>query len=78
MAAGSIKTFTPFDSINSVLDELTNVPIFIDFHAEATSEKAAMAWHLDGKISALVGTHTHVATSDNKILIHNYGKYCVN
>ena len=43
-------------------------PIFLDFHAEATSEKAAMAWYLDGKISALVGTHTHVATSDNKIL----------
>ena len=62
------KIDSPFDSINSVLDELTNVPIFIDFHAEATSEKAAMAWYLDGKISALVGTHTHVATSDNKIL----------
>ena len=38
---------SPFDSIASIVDELPNVPIFIDFHAEATSEKAAMAWHLD-------------------------------
>lgn len=42
--------------------------IFIDFHAEATSEKVALAWHLDGKISALVGTHTHVTTADERIL----------
>lgn len=59
---------SPFDSISTILEELPNVPIFIDFHAEATSEKAALAWYLDGKISALVGTHTHVPTSDNKIL----------
>ena len=59
---------SPFDSIASIVEELPNVPIFIDFHAEATSEKAAMAWHLDGKITALVGTHTHVPTADNKIL----------
>jgi len=42
--------------------------IIIDFHAEATSEKAALAWFLDGKISALLGTHTHVPTADEKIL----------
>lgn len=42
--------------------------IFIDFHAEATSEKLALAWYLDGKISALVGTHTHVQTADERIL----------
>jgi metallophosphoesterase (TIGR00282 family) len=42
--------------------------IIVDFHAEATSEKAALAWHLDGKISALLGTHTHVPTADEKIL----------
>jgi len=59
---------SPFQSINSIIEELPNVPIFIDLHAEATSEKAAMAWHLDGKITALVGTHTHVGTCDNKIL----------
>ncbi|MEK7160728.1 MAG: TIGR00282 family metallophosphoesterase [Patescibacteria group bacterium] len=42
--------------------------IILDFHAEATSEKAALAWFLDGKISALLGTHTHVPTADEKIL----------
>jgi metallophosphoesterase (TIGR00282 family) len=42
--------------------------IFVDFHAEATSEKAAMGWHLDGKVSAVIGTHTHVQTADERIL----------
>src|SRR5476649_1887228 len=42
--------------------------IFVDFHAEATSEKSAMGWHLDGKVTAVVGTHTHVQTADERIL----------
>jgi calcineurin-like phosphoesterase len=42
--------------------------IFIDFHAEATSEKVAMGWHLDGRVAAVVGTHTHVATADQRVL----------
>ncbi len=42
--------------------------IIIDFHAEATSEKAALAWHLDGKVSAVIGTHTHVQTADERVL----------
>jgi metallophosphoesterase (TIGR00282 family) len=42
--------------------------IFVDFHAEATAEKVALGWHLDGKISALIGTHTHVQTADERIL----------
>lgn len=42
--------------------------IFVDFHAEVTSEKQAMGWYLDGKVSAVVGTHTHVQTADNRIL----------
>ncbi len=42
--------------------------ILVDFHAEATAEKMALAWHLDGRISALVGTHTHVQTADARIL----------
>ncbi len=45
----------------------TNI-IFIDFHAEATSEKIAFAFYLDGKVSAIVGTHTHVQTADERIL----------
>jgi metallophosphoesterase (TIGR00282 family) len=44
--------------------------IFVDFHAEATSEKSALGWYLDGQISALVGTHTHVQTADERILPH--------
>ncbi|MFH1845940.1 MAG: TIGR00282 family metallophosphoesterase [Candidatus Omnitrophota bacterium] len=42
--------------------------IIVDIHAEATSEKAAMGWYLDGKVSAVVGTHTHIQTADEKIL----------
>ena len=42
--------------------------MFVDFHAEATSEKIAMGWHLDGKVTAVVGTHTHVQTADERIL----------
>ncbi|MBI4278732.1 MAG: YmdB family metallophosphoesterase, partial [Armatimonadetes bacterium] len=42
--------------------------IIVDFHAEATSEKAALAWFLDGKVSAVIGTHTHVQTADGRVL----------
>jgi metallophosphoesterase (TIGR00282 family) len=42
--------------------------VFVDFHAEATSEKQAMGWHLDGEVTAMVGTHTHVQTADERIL----------
>jgi 2',3'-cyclic-nucleotide 2'-phosphodiesterase len=42
--------------------------IFVDMHAEATSEKIAMGWHLDGKVAAVIGTHTHVQTADDRIL----------
>ncbi len=42
--------------------------LFVDFHAEATSEKIAMGWHLDGKVTAVVGTHTHVQTADERVL----------
>jgi 2',3'-cyclic-nucleotide 2'-phosphodiesterase len=53
--------------------ELVRIPadvrvIFVDFHAEVTSEKLAMGWYLDGRVSAVVGTHTHVATGDEQIL----------
>ncbi len=40
----------------------------MDFHAEATSEKVAMGWHLDGRVTAVVGTHTHVQTADARVL----------
>jgi len=47
--------------------------IVVDFHAEATSEKVAMGWHLDGKVSLVVGTHTHVQTADERILPNGTG-----
>ncbi len=65
----------PFRSAEWVISKLkseTNV-IFIDFHAEATAEKMAMGSFLDGKISALVGTHTHIQTSDERILPNGTG-----
>ena len=60
----------PFRIIDTVLDSLpseTTVRI-VDMHAEATSEKVAMGWHLDGRVSAVCGTHTHVQTADERIL----------
>jgi len=49
------------------ISSITNI-IIVDFHAEATSEKQAMGWYLDGKVSAVIGTHTHVQTADERIL----------
>ncbi len=49
------------------IEEKTNI-IIVDFHADATAEKVSMGWHLDGKVSALIGTHTHIPTADACIL----------
>ncbi|GMV82302.1 MAG: metallophosphoesterase [Planctomycetota bacterium] len=60
----------PFLAMDRVIHEIgskTRV-ILVDFHAEATSEKTAMGWHLDGRASAMVGTHTHIQTADERIL----------
>lgn len=55
----------PFAAADRILREIPrDVPVFVDFHAEATSEKIALAKHLDGRVTAVVGTHTHVQTSD--------------
>ena len=62
----------PFRSADQILKEITGInppkAIIVDFHAEATSEKQAMGWYLDGRVSAVLGTHTHVATADARIL----------
>lgn len=60
----------PFRTADRILDEVrgTSDVIIVDFHAEATSEKQAMGWYLDGKVSAVIGTHTHVQTADERIL----------
>ena len=60
---------SPFFEAERILKAPSEAKItLVDFHAEATSEKAALAWHLDGRISALWGTHTHVQTSDAGVL----------
>jgi metallophosphoesterase (TIGR00282 family) len=61
---------SPFTEIDAILDELTGRAdhILVDFHCEATSEKVAMGWHLDGRVTACVGTHTHVPTADARVL----------
>ncbi len=59
--------FRAFDRVYEKIKGETNI-IFVDFHAEATSEKIAFGWYADGKVSAVVGTHTHVQTADSRIL----------
>jgi metallophosphoesterase (TIGR00282 family) len=60
----------PYNAIDKILPKLQQEAdiIVVDFHAEATSEKIAMGYHLDGKVSCVFGTHTHVVTADEKIL----------
>ena len=59
--------FKKVDELIAIAKKRTNI-IFVDFHAEATSEKQAMGWYVDGKVSAVIGTHTHVQTADHRIL----------
>lgn len=60
----------PFRGVDGALQKLAGQTsiIFVDAHAEATSEKMALGWYLDGRVSAIVGTHTHVATADERVL----------
>lgn len=61
----------PFQRANTEIKKLKEAgaaAIFVDIHAEATSEKEALGWYLDGRVSAVVGTHTHVATADSRLL----------
>ena len=60
----------PFQKAEELLRELTPVcdVLILDFHAEATSEKMAMGWYLDGRVNCIVGTHTHIQTADERIL----------
>ena len=61
---------SPFAEVDAALSELRDRAdcVLVDMHAEATSEKVAMAWHLDGRVTACVGTHTHVPTADARVL----------
>lgn len=60
----------PFQAMDRIIGSLRRQPqiCLVDFHAEATAEKLAMGWYVDGRISALVGTHTHVQTADERVL----------
>jgi len=60
----------PFRTVDTLLDAQPDGPIVVDMHAEATSEKVAMGWYLDGRVAAVLGTHTHVPTADARLLPH--------
>ena len=67
---------SPFVKADSIISELKSQGIrniILDFHAEATSEKRAMGFYLDGRVSAVIGTHTHVQTADNTVLRNGTG-----
>ena len=61
---------SPFPEADAIVDRLSGEAdaIVVDFHAEVTSEKVAMGWHLDGRVAAVLGTHTHVPTADARVL----------
>ena len=71
----NVLSENPFLKIQEILNEIKGKAdiIILDFHAEATAEKIAMAYYLDGKITAMFGTHTHVQTADEQILEHGTG-----
>src|SRR5581483_11310143 len=58
----------PFRKADEILKQLNARNIIVDMHAEATSEKIALGWYLDGRVTAVIGTHTHVPTADEKVL----------
>lgn len=61
-------TDDPFRTADALLKQITAKVIVVDFHAEATSEKVAMGWYLDGRVTAVFGTHTHIPTADDRVL----------
>ena len=61
-------TNDPFHAVGDILAGVKAKIILVDFHAEATSEKVAMGWHLDGRVTAVLGTHTHIPTADERVL----------
>jgi len=61
-------TDDPFRAVDAILESFKDHVILVDFHAEATSEKRALGFYLDGRVTALVGTHTHVPTADAQLL----------
>jgi metallophosphoesterase (TIGR00282 family) len=58
----------PFRTVDQLLKDIKAKIIFVDIHAEATSEKVSMGWYLDGRVTVVVGTHTHIPTADERVL----------
>jgi 2',3'-cyclic-nucleotide 2'-phosphodiesterase len=58
----------PFHEVDSILERIEADLVVVDFHAEVSSEKVAIGWHLDGRVAAVFGTHTHVPTADARVL----------
>lgn len=67
-AIGLTVARSPFTEVDTVLEKIECDFAIVDFHAEVTSEKVAMGWHLDGRVAAVFGTHTHVPTADGRVL----------
>ncbi len=69
-AAGLRVARSPFHEADTVISRIEDEAdvVVVDFHAEMTSEKVAMGWHLDGRVAAVIGTHTHVPTADARVL----------
>jgi 2',3'-cyclic-nucleotide 2'-phosphodiesterase len=67
-AVGLQVARSPFWEVDSILETTDADCVVVDFHAEVTSEKVAMGWHLDGRVAAVFGTHTHVPTADARVL----------
>jgi 2',3'-cyclic-nucleotide 2'-phosphodiesterase len=61
-------TDDPFRKADALLAKISSKVVIVDFHAEATSEKIALGWYLDGRVTAVLGTHTHVPTADTRVL----------
>jgi metallophosphoesterase (TIGR00282 family) len=67
-AVGMKVARLPFHEVDAILERIEADVLVVDFHAEVTSEKVAMGWHLDGRVAAVFGTHTHVPTADARVL----------
>ena len=62
-----ITGHNPFDALDEIIESSEEKIHIVDFHAEATGEKICYVWSFDGKVSAILGTHTHVQTADNRV-----------
>ena len=62
------EALNPFEILDDIMDESDEVVHIVDFHAEANGEKKSLGYYFDGRISAVIGTHTHVQTNDARVL----------